>query len=366
MKFRFVITPIAAAIVTTLTGCAHDEGSELTLRPVRTLELRYAAARDTNRYVGTVKARHEVEQAFRVAGKVAGRRVEVGQIVHEGDILAVLDDADYRLAEEAARQQLAAATTRVRQAESDQQRLNDLKKDGSVSDSDEEHAASALSTAAAVAEAESRKLALASNQLKYTVLRASQAGVVTSVRFETGQVVAAGQPVLSIADPDEPEVVVDVPENQLERFRTASFRASVASAPEDVFEVELRELAPEAAAQTRTYRARLKPKSERRLALGATATLFSELAPAGRAVAAVPAAALTMSDDQPALWSVRPEGAEAGVVDLVRIDVHGYRNDQVLISGPPPGELVVTAGVQKMAPGLRVALPGVQLSRADQ
>ena len=27
------------------------------------------------------------------------------------------------------------------------------------------------------------------------------------------------------------------------------------------------------------------------------------------------------------------------------------------ISGPPAGELVVTAGVQKMAPGLRVALP---------
>jgi hypothetical protein len=33
-----------------------------------------------------------------------------------------------------------------------------------------------------------------------------------------------------------------------------------------------------------------------------------------------------------------------------------YRNDQVLVSGPPPGALIVTAGVQKMAPGLRVAL----------
>jgi hypothetical protein len=39
--------------------------------------------------------------------------------------------------------------------------------------------------------------------------------------------------------------------------------------------------------------------------------------------------------------------------------VHGYHNDDVLVSGPPAGELVVTAGVQKMAPGLKVALPGV-------
>ena len=36
--------------------------------------------------------------------------------------------------------------------------------------------------------------------------------------------------------------------------------------------------------------------------------------------------------------------------------VHGYRNDEVLVSGPPAGAFVVTAGVQKMAPGLRVAL----------
>jgi hypothetical protein len=38
--------------------------------------------------------------------------------------------------------------------------------------------------------------------------------------------------------------------------------------------------------------------------------------------------------------------------------VHGYRSDEVLVSGPQAGELVVTAGVQKMAPGLKVALPG--------
>ncbi len=61
---------------------------------------------------------------------------------------------------------------------------------------------------------------------------------------------------------------------------------------------------------------------------------------------------------QPALWVVRLVGAEpVGTVDLIHVAVHGYRNDEVLVSGPPAGELVVTAGVQKMAPGPRVALP---------
>jgi hypothetical protein len=74
-------------------------------------------------------------------------------------------------------------------------------------------------------------------------------------------------------------------------------------------------------------------------------------------MASVPAGAITQSNGQPALWVVRSAAGErAGAVDLIRVNVHGYRNDEVLVSGPPPGALIITAGVQKMAPGLRVAL----------
>jgi len=56
----------------------------------------------------------------------------------------------------------------------------------------------------------------------------------------------------------------------------------------------------------------------------------------------------------------------AGTVELVSVSVHGYRNDDVLVSGPPAGEQVVTAGVQKMAPGLKVALQGATASKANK
>jgi multidrug efflux pump subunit AcrA (membrane-fusion protein) len=181
--------------------------------------------------------------------------------------------------------------------------------------------------------------------------------VVTSRKFEVGQVVAEGQPVVSIADDGEPEVVVDVPEDQLAAFKTARYKARLASDPDAVFDVVLREVSPQAAAQTRTYRARLKPTGPRHLPLGATATLVVEY-PAGDApVASIPAAAITQDNGQPALWVVHPQSpGTVGTVDLVRVVVHGYRNDQVLVSGPPPDALVISAGVQKMSPGLRVAL----------
>jgi hypothetical protein len=189
--------------------------------------------------------------------------------------------------------------------------------------------------------------------------------VVTTVRIEVGQVVAEGLPVVSIANPGEPEIVVDVPEDQVEAFKTAGFKASLASAPADTFEVALRELSPQAVAQTRTYRARLKPVNARTLPLGATATLLTDRVVSGTPVAAVPSTAITQDKGQPALWVVKRIGKEPlGTVELLGVSMHGYRNDEVLVSGPPDGEQVVTAGVQKMAPGLKVALPGAALAEA--
>jgi RND family efflux transporter MFP subunit len=366
-------TPIAAAslaalIAATLAGCSHEKPAEAP-RPVRIAEVRYEQDQERNRYVGTVQVRHEVDEAFRVAGKVVQRRADVGQAVRAGDVIAVLDDTDYRLAEEAARQQAIASAAQARQADSDRKRLAALKIDGSVSASDEERADSNARTTLAAAEADMKKLDLARNRLAYTVLRASQSGVITAVKFETGQVVAEGQPVVSIANQGEPEIVVDVPEDQLESFKTARYKASLARAPEEMFDVTLRELSPQAAPQTRTYRARLKPTTSRPLPLGATATLFVQFAADSAAVAAIPAAAITQSGGQPALWVVRRgAGARTATVQLTPVTVHGYRNDEVLVSGPEAGDIVVTAGVQKMAPGLHVALPttteGTQIKQA--
>ena len=358
MKSFLASSAVAVTAATLLAACGSSAPAEETLRPVRTVEVRYGDARATSRYFGSVQARHEVEQAFRVGGKVMERRVDVGQTVRQGDVIAVIDDVDYRLTEQAAREQREAAKARARQAESDWQRLQALKVDGSVSASDEERAESERLTSRAAAEAEARKLELARNQVTYTVLRASIGGVVTSISLEIGQVVAAGQPVVAIANESEPEIVIDVPEAHLADFRTARFSASLASAPDDRFEVVLRELSAQAAAQTRTYRARLKPATPRALPLGATAALVAERVSSGPSVATIPASALTQSQGKPALWAVRRDGTEpVGVVQLLPVTVHEYGNDEIFVSGPAAGALIVTAGVQKMSPGLRVALP---------
>jgi membrane fusion protein, multidrug efflux system len=348
---------LAIPLAAMLAACGSKAPPAEPLRPVRTVELRYDGVRETNRYAGVVRSRHEVDEAFRVGGKIRQRKVDVGQVVHEGDVLAIVDEADYKLAADAAQQAATAASTQARQAESDRKRLEALRADGSVSESDDEKARTAAHTTAASAEAAARQLDLAHNRLKYTVLRASRSGVVTAVRFEAGQVVAEGQPVVSIAAEGEPEIVVDVPEDQVASFKKAQFKVTLASAPDESFDVVLRELSPQAAAQTRTYQARLKPTQARKLPLGATATLVAERAATQSQVAAIPTGAITQNGGQPAVWLVRHKSGEAAAtVELARVAVSGYRNDDVLVSGLPAGALVVTAGVHKMSPGLHVAL----------
>jgi len=364
LTLSLLVVPAAAL----LAACSPKPAPE-PLRMVRTAEVRYDKTQETDRYFGSVQARYEVDQAFRVGGKVVSRKVDVGQKVRQGGVIAVLDDTDYKLAVEAAQQQLAATQAQARQAESDRQRLNALKSDGSVSPSDDEKAQSMAQTTRATAEADARKLDLARNRLEYTALRASQDGVITSMKFEVGQVVAEGQPIVSIAKDVEPEIVVNVPEDQLSAFKAARYKAVLTSAPDQAFEVVLRELAPQAASTTRTFRARLRPATPRALPLGASARLVVERAVADAAAAAIPASAITQNKGQPAVWVVRRVGTEpVGTVDLTNVVVHQYRNDDVLISGPKAGELVVIAGVQKMAPGLKVALtgatPNVDMNRA--
>ena len=356
MKSPLPKSLLALSIAAIVSGCSHSPPPE-PLRAVRTVVIRYDKTQATNRYFGSIQSRYEVDQAFRVGGKVMSRKVDVGQKVRQGDVIAVLDDTDYKLAVEAAQQQLVAAQAQARQAESDRRRLDALKNDGSVSPSDDEKAQSNAQTTRAAAEADARKLDLARNRLEYTTLRASQDGVVTSVKFEVGQVVAEGQPIVSIAKDAEPEIVVNVPEDDLAAFKTSRYKAWLASAPDQMFDVALRELSPQAAATTRTFRARLKPASPRPLALGATATLVVERPTPESATAVIPAAAITQNKGQPAVWVVRREGSEpVGTVALLGVSVQGYHNDEVLVSGLSAGQLVVAAGVQKMAPGLKVTL----------
>jgi RND family efflux transporter MFP subunit len=284
------------------------------------------------------------------------RLVEVGDAVKAGQALARLDPADYQLAVSAAADQVQAASVDAQQAASDEARLRRLLTDGSVGSADHERQKARADAAAARLEQARRQLDLARNRVGYTTLVAPYAGVITALRFERGQVVAEGQPVLSLAREGEREIVADLPEDWVGRVRTLAATATPWQDRKSSLRLVLRELSPLASAQGRTFRARFAAAPESRdqvgaLPLGSTMQLNLAGQAAGQAAAVLPVTALVKASGPAGVWVL--DGKGSGVV-FKPVQVVDMDDASVRVTGLTAGTRVVTVGAQKLDAGTAV------------
>jgi RND family efflux transporter MFP subunit len=339
-----------------LAACAQPAQTVVPPKPVRVQQVVLGATAQDDSYTGSVRARVESEVAFRVGGKVVKRRVDVGQRVRAGDVIAELDAQDYALGVSATINEQRAAAVDADQTAADAARFAKLSAQGFVSQAEAQRYRSRADAARERVDQARRQVELARNRVAYAVLRAPFDGVVTALHIEPGQVVSEGQPVATLAALGEREIVIDIPESRvLQAKGTAAATASLTATDGTRFGVVLRELSPVATAATRTYRARYRVGPDAPpMELGMTATVWLGAAPAGGIdppVATLPASALHHQDGRAAVWTVQAVG---GTPTLVPVQVVRYGEDEVQVTGLGDGQLVVTAGVQKLDPGMRV------------
>jgi RND family efflux transporter MFP subunit len=305
--------------------------------------------------VGVVKARVESNLGFRVSGKIAQRLVDRGALVKVGQPLAILDETDWKLQLEQAKAALAAARSARDQALAERDRIAALRAKGWSTSSDRDKANAAADQAlGAFVQAESA-VTLQQNALSYATLLADADGVVTATMAEPGQVVAAGQAVMTLAHADAREADVSVPEALVDRVHAASATVVLWSRPDKVYQARLRELTPAADPATRTYPARFSiegagPEVE----LGMTATVT--ISDAAGLVARLPLGAILDEGQGAAVFVVDP-----GTKALTRraVTIAGYDAQEAIISsGISEGDMVVALGVQKLHVGDVVRLVG--------
>jgi RND family efflux transporter MFP subunit len=322
---------------------------------------------------GTVRPRVEADLSFRAGGNVVQRRVDPGQSVRSGEMLAQLDVADFALGVQAAADQVRAAEVDATQAASDAARFRRLLAEGSVGAADVERQQARADAAAARLAQARRQAELSSNRAGYATLTAPFDGVVTAVRFEAGQTVAEGQPVLALARPGELEVQVDVPEDLVGSLRawqaTARLKREDAAAA-DALPLRLREVAASAAPVTRTYRVRYalgplpatavprlgrtaevvlrQPGTTPSAVLPLSALLVTPAAPGGAASGPVTPGSAASSA---AVWRVDPR---TSALQRQPVGWVSQGTDHVRVTGLPDGALVVSVGAQKLDAGLKV------------
>jgi RND family efflux transporter MFP subunit len=356
---RWIVIVAAAAA---LASCGEAEVVERPAPVVRVATVELSPLAETRTYTGTIVPRTEVAEAFRVGGKVAARLVDVGDRIEAGQVLARLETVDYGLQLEQRQAELNAARAGLATAEADARRARTLFERGHVTQAALDARQLTVDEARSRLEQAERAVSLAANQMEYAELKASGAGAVSATAVEIGQVVAAGQTVVSVARLDEKEIEVALPESRLADLdgSTAEVELWAGGAK---YQARLREVAPEADPRSRTYRARFSlPDAGETVRLGMTATLSltrGDTTP----VARVPMTALLDDGRGPVVFVVDPSSSE---LERRPVVVEAYRSEEAIVrDGLKAGEQIVTLGVQKLEAGALVRVARTQTARAE-
>jgi membrane fusion protein, multidrug efflux system len=340
-----------ALLAILLAGCQTRAEPEALARPAMVVQPSPVSA-DFMVFPGEVRARHEPQLAFRVGGKIHRRLVEVGDRVVKDQVLAELDPDDLKLQAEAARAQHAAAQADFELARAERDRHRSLLERQLISQSLFEVRDNQFRAAQARAQQARAQLDVASNQAGYALLRASDDGLIAQRLAEAGQVVAAGQPVFVLAADGEREILISLPEQGIGQYSVGQ-RVTVGlwSRPDQRIGGEVRELAPAADAQARTYAARIRiDANDQGIELGQTARVL--FAHNGKSALSLPLAALTADGGRHYVWVVDPA---ALTVQRRAVEIGPFGdNSATVLDGLGADEWVVSGGVHLLIDGQRV------------
>jgi len=338
-----------------LTACSKPVPPEEPVRSVKVLMVGEQALQSGLEFPGEVRARVESRLGFQVAGKITQRMVEAGQHVKAGQLLAQLDAQDYRLATDAAKAQVNAAQINRDLAGADFKRYKELKEQNFISGTELDRRQAALQGAQAQLEQAQAQLAVQGNQAAYTRLLADVSGVVTAVDAEAGQIVAAGMPVLRIAQDGARDLVFAVPEDRVVRIKLGSAVTVRPWSGAQAAQAVVREVAASADPVTRTFVIKAALSASNTLALGSTVTVLpKDLESSAAVVIKLPTSALFESGKASAVWVLDPASM---TVKLQPVQVAGVdENEAVITGGLRAGMQVVTAGVHVLSPGQKVTL----------
>ncbi|MEK1908130.1 MAG: efflux RND transporter periplasmic adaptor subunit [Pseudomonas sp.] len=350
--FRHALSlAVPVSLITLLVACGNSEPVAPPPRPAMVVHpLPAGDAVDT--YPGEVRARFESELAFRIGGKISKRLVDAGDRVRKDQPLAELDPEDVKLQLEAARAQVAAAEANLKLVRAERDRYQTLLQRQMISRSQFDTVENQYRAGEARVKQIQAEFNVASNQAGYSVLRATQAGVISRRLGEVGQVVAAGQTVFTLAADGEREVLISLPEHAFERFRIGqAVSVELWSQPGKQFPGTIRELSPAADAQSRTFAARVtfadgKVKAE----LGQSARV--SIKADGEVPLSVPMSALSAEKDKPFVWVVDPKSGKV-VRTPVLVGAYGQERASVL-QGLKEDDWVVAAGVHVLLDGQQV------------
>ncbi len=360
------LSPLLLALLlgALLAACSEPPPQEMPPQGVSVARVETREISDRDVLVGRIEAVDSVEIRPRVGGHLREIHFEEGQIVQAGAALFSIDDREYSAAVTAARAEVARADSRVTLAREEQRRSEALIEARAVSQGELEIRQAELRQAEADLAAARARLAQSDLQLSFTRISSPIEGRVSAARLRPGNLVSAGEPVLTtVVSVDPIRVAFDADERALLRYRGNGTDPAKAKLAVDIgnagrFEFEGRLDFIDNALDPRTGTVRMRgvlPNPDGKLIPGLSARVRLDSGSA-RSALLVHEQALLSDQDRKYVW-VLGEGDTAQRKDVqVGPSIDGLR---VIESGLLETDRVVVNGVRK------IFFPGQPLAPVD-
>ncbi|MBY0296150.1 MAG: efflux RND transporter periplasmic adaptor subunit [Methylobacterium sp.] len=349
--------PAAPALAETPPDArAGEPGADPHLARVKTVTATRTPVAGEVVLTGDVQAKYLSNIAFRINGKIAERRVEVGDHVGAEDVLARLEPQEQQVALDTAQAALASAEALLAQAKVNFERQQALMRNGYTTRSTYDQAEQQLRTTQASVDSARAALGSAREQFSYTDLKPGVAGIITARNAEAGQVVQSGQTVFTLAQDGPRDAVFLVSESLLAQPPgSPEVEITLQADPRVRTTGTVREISPSVDPASGGVRVKIGLRSvPPGMSLGAVVIGRGRFRP--QEAVSLPWSALFRWRDAPAVWVLDPQSR---TVTPKPVEIARYAGSAIVLSsGVEAGEQVVTAGIQLLRPGQKVAVVG--------
>ncbi len=344
MRVTTFLYSIVALFCLFLVGCSKEAPPpSVNIQPAKVLVLGEQFRR-TREIPGTVRAAQRSDLSFQVSGKIVEFSIKEGQKVSQGDVLGRLDDSDYL-------SNLNAARAEQNKNKANFDRAEELIVDNFISRSDYDKIKASLDVS--VSNLERTEKAYAD-----TKMIAPFTGVIARTFVQNFEDIQAKQPILSLQDTTDLELVVSVSETLVARRQenpNLALSAKFDALPGRVFDLYIKEFSAEADSQTQTFEvvAGIKDKNVSSILPGMTAIVTISQIDQSTGPLVIPLVALVAGEgDASSVWKVGPDNKLTRQI-VTTGSLTGADKIEIT-SGVIAGEMIVTAGLSSLVEGKEI------------
>jgi RND family efflux transporter MFP subunit len=349
---------VAAAI---LVGCGGEETAPPSvIRPVRYQQVFATGGSRVRTFSGAARAGVESRLSFRVAGKVQRLAVKVGDRVRSGQLIAQLDPKDYELQVQEAEAALEQAQAQARNAAASYDRVRALYENRNASRNDLDAARASDESAKAAVESAAKRHELAQSRLSYTKLTAPIDGAIAAVDCEINENVKAGDEIALLTSGSRMEVDIGVPEILISQVREGEpVEVTFDALPGRTFAARVSEVGVASTELVTTFPVTvILDRETPDIRPGMAAQVALQFGTGDiRERFIVPAVAVGEDRQGRCVYTVEPTESGLGVTHRKAVTVGELTADGLeVLDGLTDGELLVTAGVNRIEDGQTVRL----------